>query len=160
MRKMLAEHEDFLEIYTKIEVDMVTIKEFCERNGIKREKHEKHKDYSDLYVGIYRKYESNLDIWYTIGADGEEEKHAMLYYKPSDLKEYFVSNDLEVEVVQDRETKLYHMAYYRKNFAPSGFERRILVASTKKGYEDEKEVEKLVKETRAAMEKEEDANED
>ena len=69
-------------------------------------------------------------------------------------------NNLEVEVVQDKETKLYHMAYFRRNTAPSGFERIAMVASTKKGYEDEEEALKLVEDTRKLMAEAEDATED
>ena len=67
---------------------MVTIKEFCEKHGIERVR-EKHGDYSDLYVAIFERYESELKSWYAVEADGSSCKHMLRCYKEEDLGEYF-----------------------------------------------------------------------
>ncbi len=67
---------------------MITIKDFCEKHEIERRR-EKYGDYSDLYVAIFIRYESEVKSWYAIEADGSSCKHMLRYYEEGDLKEYF-----------------------------------------------------------------------
>jgi hypothetical protein len=67
---------------------MITIKDFCEKHEIER-RVEKYGDYSDLYVDICKRYKSEVEVWFEMGADGNDCKHMLRYYKEGDLKEYF-----------------------------------------------------------------------
>ncbi len=67
---------------------MIEIKEFCDKYEIER-RVEKRYGYSDLYVAIFERYESELKIWYKMEKSGESCKHMMRSYREVDLKEYF-----------------------------------------------------------------------
>lgn len=104
--------------------------------------------------GIVAREESEVDIapnevidfamWYS-GMSREKIETAYKRYKNETTKQpgkEFLPDELAV--VQHKETKLYHGAYYRNKPTPSGCDRFILQTTTTKGYETEFEAAKAI----------------
>ena len=70
---------------------MKTIKEFCQNNKIILPQ-EGTIEYSDVYVEIYRKFDSSLKEWTTIEPDGKPLKRALRLYEEKDLEKHFNQN--------------------------------------------------------------------